>query len=66
VYVVGHNNRNVKLIFGAVIAAAALENDIPCPFRQDRTMLRDERYEVRLVVALQMRQISSIEGHFPF
>lgn len=62
-HVIGHNNRDVELIFLAVIMAAGGHHDIACHRRHYPTELRDERDEVRREILLQVRQVATIKLH---
>src|SRR5258706_13809218 len=59
--VIGHDHNDAQVVSLAVIMPAAIEHDLPRPICQGSPILRYECDEVRLVVALQMRQIAAIK-----
>ena len=62
-HVVWHDHGRVQSIFGFMIMEAAGQSDVACLVGQSPAELSDERDEVRFVVALQMWQIATVEGH---
>ena len=65
VNMVGHDG-HAQVISFVVIVHAAIERDLTRPIRQYAAMFRNEGDEMRLVIALQMRQIATIESHQTF
>src|SRR5439155_7411353 len=63
VHVIGHDHNDAQVVSLGVIMLAAIEHDLSRPFCQDSPILRNECDEVRLAIALQMRQVAAIKGH---
>lgn len=59
---VGHNDRNAKIEFLAIVVQAAVENNRPNLCGKHPAAIGAESDEVRLVINLQMRKLSPIEG----
>jgi hypothetical protein len=60
---VGHDYCSVQIVLNRIVVADTGENNGSSPFGQHPAILGDERDEVWLGVALQMRQVAPIEGH---
>jgi hypothetical protein len=60
---IGHDDSDVQRVSDFVIMQTAAEGDVSRPVWQYLTELSNERYEVRFIVALKMRQGATIEGH---
>ena len=61
--VIWHDHDHPKVVPLLVIVPAAIEDDLPRPVGQNAAILRDKRDEMRLIVPLQMRQVSAVESH---
>ena len=60
---IGHHYRNVQVVSDAMIVDAAPEHELTSPFRHNPAIFRHKRNEVRLIVALKVRQVATIERH---
>jgi len=61
--VVGHYDTYAQIISSGIVVKAGVHDDIASSLRKLPALKRTEGHEVRLIVALQVRQASSIEGH---
>jgi len=61
--VIGHDYGYVQVILGAVIVKTTTEHDVAGPAGEDPAILCNESDEVRLGIALQMREIAAVERH---
>ncbi len=60
-HVIRHDDGHMEIVFRTVIVTARPKDDIAYAVRQNPAVLGHEGDEVRLGIALQMRQISAIE-----
>jgi hypothetical protein len=61
--VIRHHHRDVQIVLCVVVMAAAGKDNAPVLIGQYSAILGHKRDEVRLVVTLQVRQITTIKAH---
>jgi len=61
--VIGHGDSCEQIVSSAIVAKAGAHDDFARFLRQLPALERAEGHKVRLVVALEVRKASSVEGH---
>jgi hypothetical protein len=62
-YVIWHDYGYVERVFDSVIVQAGRQSNVAGRFWKSLPQSRDEGYEVRFIVALEMRECAAVEGH---
>ena len=66
--VIGHHNRHIERHLNVVVTRAAVQHDLSGEVRQNPPLMSAERYKMRPIIALQMRQLTPVKSlaHFVY
>ena len=62
-HMIRYDNRDVEKMFYLILMHTALQSDSPCSIGEQPAAKCAEGHEMALIVAPQVRQFSSVEGH---
>ena len=60
--VIGHHNRHIERHLNVVVMQAAVLHDLSGEVRQNPPLMSAERYKMRPIIALQMRQLTPVKS----